>query len=142
LANPAVETTVIPSFEASTLGVGGRFDNRRPCEQSSFFSRAAHERSEGTMRSNEIRNGNFGIASAQPSAMAILRRGSDRPSLFDSWCALAGYASRLLLAVREEFEHPTTATRVGKTRVTGGALCAVALQRSGQHASMCCLAAR
>ena len=50
------------------------------------------------------------------------------------WCAFMGYASRCWLSLREALQHLTTVTGVLKTHVTGGALCAVALQRSGQHA--------
>jgi hypothetical protein len=91
------------------------------------------------MRSIQSRNCNLGIQNAQPSAVATIRRDSDRPS-FGMWCALVGYASRFWLSMREQLQHLTPVTGV-KTHVTGGALCAVALQRSGQHAT-CCFVAR
>ena len=95
------------------------------------------------MRSIQSRNRNLGIQNAQPSAKSIVRRDADRPSMFAMWCAATGFASRLGTTLREALQHLTTATRVGKTRVTGGALLyAVALQRSERHASMCRSAAR
>jgi hypothetical protein len=94
------------------------------------------------MRSIQSRNRNLGIQNAQPSAKSIVGRDSDRPSMFAKWRASVGSASRLWASLREELQHLTTATRVVATRVTGGALYAPALQRSGRHSSMCRLAAR
>lgn len=99
------------------------------------------KRSEGIMRSIQSRNCNSGIQNAQPSVKATIRRDSDRRPSYAMWCAFMGYASRCWLSVREELQHLTAVTGVLKSHVTGGALCAVALQRSGQHAT-CCLAAR
>jgi hypothetical protein len=106
-----------------------------------IFSRAAHQRSEGTMRSINS-NRNLGNLQAQASAKSIVRRDADRPSMLPMWCASKGYASRLRYAVREQLQHFTTATRVLVTHVTGGALLAVAPQRSGRHSSLCRHAAR
>jgi len=94
------------------------------------------------MRSNQIRNRNLGIQNAQQSAKSIAGRDSDRPSMFALYCAFLGSMSRMWQHMRDVLRHTPTVTRTRKTRVTGGALCAVALQRSGQHASTCCLAAR
>lgn len=91
------------------------------------------------MRSIQSRNRNLGIQNAQLSAVATIRRASDRPS-FAKWCASKSYESRFWLSMRESLRHLMTVTGV-TTRVTGGALYAVALQRPGQHAP-CCLAAR
>ena len=90
------------------------------------------------MRSIQSRNRNLGIQNAQLSAVATIRRASDRPS-FGKWCASKGY-SRFWLSMRESLRHLMTVTGV-TTHVTGGALYAVALQRPGQHVP-CCLAAR
>ena len=98
-------------------------------------------RSEGAMRSIQSRNRNLGIQNARKSAKSIVRVGIDRPSPRATG-ALYGLASRLWQGLGDALRHGrTTATRVMKTRVTGGACRAEALQRSGQHA-MCCLAAR
>ena len=94
------------------------------------------------MRSIQSRNRNLGIQNAQPSAKSIVRRDADRPSMFAMWCAATGFASWLGATLREALQHPTTVTRVGKTRVTGGVLYAVAMQRSERHASPCRSAAR
>lgn len=99
------------------------------------------------MRSIQSRNRNLGIQNAQPSAKSIVRRDADRPSMFAMWCAATGVATRweasLGSTLRLAHQHLTTATRVGKTRVTGGALLyAVAMQRSERHASSCRSAAR
>ena len=94
------------------------------------------------MRSIQNRNINLGIQNAQPSAKSVVRRDADRASLFAKWRASMCSSSRLRASLREELQHLTTATRVVITRVTGGALYAVALQRSGRHAAMCRLAAR
>ena len=98
------------------------------------------------MRSIQSRNRNLGIQNAQPSAKSIVRRDADRPSMFATWCAATGIATwrgaSSWASLREALQHLTAVTRVGKTRVTGGALYAVALQRSGRHSSMCRLAAR
>jgi hypothetical protein len=94
------------------------------------------------MRSNQSRNNVLGIQNAQPSAKSIVRRDADRPSLSVKWCASMGSFSRFWESLREGLQHLTQATRVVGTRVTGGALYAVALQRSGRHAAMCRLAAR
>jgi hypothetical protein len=107
-----------------------------------IFSRAAQQRSEGTMRSNQSRNRNLGIQNAQQSAKSIAGRVSDRPSMFAPYCASMASASRLWRSLRDGLRHTPTVTRLVKTRVTGGALCAVALERSGRHASTCRLAAR
>lgn len=92
------------------------------------------------MRSIQSRNCNSGIQNAPSSVMATIRRDSDRRPAAAKWCAFMGYASRFWLSMRDQLQHLTTVTGV-PTHVTGGALCAVALQRSGQHAT-CCLAAR
>ncbi len=95
------------------------------------------------MRSIQSRNRNIAIQNALLSAKAIVRRDADRPSLFAMWCAATGFASWLGMTLREALQHPTTVTRVGKTRVTGGALLyAVAMQRSERHSSPCRSAAR
>ena len=94
------------------------------------------------MRSIQIRNLNLGIQLAQPSAKTIVRRDMDRPSMFAMWCASLGSASRFGESLREGLRYLTLVTRFGTTRVTGGALHAVALQRSRRHASACCPAAR
>ena len=94
------------------------------------------------MRSNQSRNRNLGIQNAQLSAKSIAGRVSDRPSMFALYGAFMGFASRMWSSMREALRHAPTATRTVKPRVTGGALWAVALQRSGQHACTCCLAAR
>jgi len=94
------------------------------------------------MRSNQSRNRNLGIQNAQPSAKSIAQRDSDRPSMFALSGAFLGYAARMWQNMRDALRHTLTATRLVKTRVTGGALCAVALQRSERHESSCRLAAR
>jgi hypothetical protein len=94
------------------------------------------------MRSNQIRNRNLGIQLAHPSAKAIVRREMDRPSMFAMWCASTGSASRLGESLRGRLQYLTLATRIVTTRVTGGALQAVALQRSRRHGCSCCPAAR
>ena len=95
------------------------------------------------MRSIQSRNCNIAIQNALLSAQAIVRRDADRPSMFAMWCAATGFASWLGATLREALQHPTTVTRVGKTRVTGGALLyAVAMQRSERHSSPCRSAAR
>jgi len=94
------------------------------------------------MRSNQICNRNLGIQLAQSSAKSIVRREMDRPSMFAMWCAATASASRLGKSLREALQYLTLSTRVVTTLVTGGALHAVALQRSRQHASPCCPAAR
>ncbi len=99
------------------------------------------------MRSIQSRNRNIAIQNALLSAKAIVRRDADRPSMFAMWCAATGFASRRMASLgailREALKHPTTVTRVGKTRGTGGALLyAVAMQRSERHSSPCRSAAR
>jgi hypothetical protein len=94
------------------------------------------------MRSIQSRNLNIAIQNALLSAQAIVRRDADRPSMFAMWCAATGFASWLGATLREALQHPTTVTRVGKTRVTGGVLYAVAMQRSERHSSPCRSAAR
>lgn len=99
------------------------------------------------MRSIQSRNRNLGIQNAQPSAKAVVRRDADRPSMFAMWRAATGFATWLGASsgatLRVALQHLTTVTRVGKTRVTGGALLyAVAMQRSERHASPCRSAAR
>ena len=94
------------------------------------------------MRSIQSRNRNIAIQNALLSATAIVRRDADRPSMFAMWCAATGFASWLGTTLREALQHPTTVTRVGKTRVTGGVLYAVAMQRSERHSSPCRSAAR
>jgi hypothetical protein len=106
------------------------------------FSRAAHQRSEGTMRSIQSSNRNLGIQNAQLSAKTIVRNDSDRSSQSAIFGALYGIASRPWMAMREAFKPwRTTATRAQKTRVTGGACHALRHAGAGQHA-LCCLAAR
>jgi hypothetical protein len=63
----------------------------------------------------------------------------DRPSMFALSCAFMA-ASRLWRSLWGSGHTPTVTRRVS-TRVTGGALYALVLQRPGQHAA-CCLAAR
>jgi hypothetical protein len=88
------------------------------------------------------RNFNLGIQNAQPSAQAIVRNDSDRVSLAALFGALYGDAARVLSQLRDSLWHPSMpATRATKTRVTGGACCAVARQRSGRRAAMRRLAA-
>ena len=94
------------------------------------------------MRSIQSRNLNIAIQNALLSAQALVRRDADRPSMFAMWCAATGFASWLGATLREALQHPTTVTRVGKTRVTGGVLYAVAMQRSERHSSPCRSAAR
>ena len=94
------------------------------------------------MRSIQSRNLNIAIQNALLSAQDIVRRDADRPSMFAMWCAATGFASWLGATLREALQHPTTVTRVGKTRVTGGVLYAVAMQRSERHSSPCRSAAR
>jgi hypothetical protein len=100
------------------------------------------QRSEGTMRSNDIRNRNYGIQNAQQSAKAIAGRVADRLSAFALSCASTGFASRMWLSMRWALRHTPTATRTVKPRVTGGVLYAVAVERSGRCATACRLAAR
>ncbi len=93
------------------------------------------------MRSIQTSNRNLGIQNARKSAKSIVRVGIDRPSPRATG-ALYGFASQLWQGASDALMHGlTTATRVMKTRVTGGACRAMARQRSGQHAT-CCLAAR
>jgi hypothetical protein len=94
------------------------------------------------MRSIQSRSNVLGIQNAQPSAKSIVRPNADRSSLSAKWRPSLGSFSRFGESLREGLQHLTLATRVVRTRVTGGALYAVALQRSGRHASMCRLAAR
>ena len=94
------------------------------------------------MRSNQIRNRNLGIQNAQQSAKSIAGRASDRPSMFALYRDSIGSLSRMWRSMRDALRRTLTLTRTDNTRVTGGALHAVVLQRSGQHASTCCLAAR
>jgi hypothetical protein len=94
------------------------------------------------MRSNNIRNRNLGIQNALQSAKSIAGRDWNRPSMFALHRAFLGSASRMWQSMRDALRHTATAKREVKPRVTGGALYAVALQRSGRHASTCCLAAR
>ena len=94
------------------------------------------------MRSIQSRNNVLGIQNAQPSAKSIVRPNADRCSMSAKWCASMGSFSRFWESLREELQHLTLASRVVGTRFTGGALYAVALQRSGRHAAMCRLAAR
>ena len=94
------------------------------------------------MRSIQIRNNVLGIQNAQPSAKSIVRTNADRRSMSAKWCASMCSFSRFWESLREDLQHLTLATRVVGTRVTGGALYAVALQRPGRHAAMCRLAAR
>jgi hypothetical protein len=95
------------------------------------------------MRSIQSRNRNLGIQNARKSAKTIVRNDSDRPALFAILGALYASAQGLWQSMRFALRHwssPTTC--VAKTRVTGGACRAVALQRSGRHEAMCRLAAR
>jgi hypothetical protein len=95
------------------------------------------------MRSINTTNRNLGIQNAQLSAKTIVRRDSDRSPLSAFFGALYGYASRPWMSMRETLRHwRSTATRVMKTRVTGGVLGALALRAPGQYAAACCLAAR
>jgi len=91
------------------------------------------------MRSINSRNRNFGISNARQSAKSIAGRVSDRPSMFALSCAFMA-ASRLWHSLWGSSHTPTVTPRE-KTRVTGGMLYALVLQRPGQHAA-CCLAAR
>ena len=93
------------------------------------------------MRSIQSRNRNLGIQNAQLSAVATIRRASDRPS-FGKWCASMGSAAHSEKPLRGWLEQLTLATRVVTTRVTGGALHALAMQRSERHSSPCRSAAR
>lgn len=93
------------------------------------------------MRSIQSRNRNLGIQNAQPSAKSIAHRVLDRSSMHALGCAATGYATRLGFALREALER-FAATRVGTTRVTGGALCTVVPQRSWRCPSQHRLAAR
>lgn len=94
------------------------------------------------MRSIQFTNRNLGIQLALTSAKSIVGRDMDRPSMFAMWCASKGSASRPGEFLRAWLQYLTLVTRVVTTHVTGGALHAVALQRSRQHASPCCPAAR
>ena len=73
------------------------------------------------MRSMKSRNRNLGMNNAQPSAKQMVRNVSDRPSLFALTCACIGYCSRIWQSLCEAVGHPTTATCVVTTHVTGGA---------------------
>jgi hypothetical protein len=107
-----------------------------------ILSRAAHPRSEGNMRSIQSRNRNLGNQNALQGAKTIVRNDSDRRSL-RALAALFGYPSRSWHAMRDALRHwASTATCVMKTRVTGGAFGAVALERPGRRAAACRLAAR
>jgi hypothetical protein len=90
------------------------------------------------MRSINSRNRNFGISNARKSEKSIAGSRMDRPSMFALDCAFMA-ASRLWHSLWGS-GHTPTVTRV-TTRVTGGMLYALRLQRPGQHAA-CCLAAR
>lgn len=95
------------------------------------------------MRSMYRRNRNLGIRNAQQSAKSIAGRATDRVSL----CALAGafmgFADRMSKSMRSALgQTPPTATCRVVPHVTGGALWRLTLQRPGQHAAACCLAAR
>ena len=93
------------------------------------------------MRSIQSRNRNLGKQNARKSAKTIVRNDSDRPSP-RSYVALFGFATREWQLLRAALRHlAATATCVMKTRVTGGACRAMALQGSGRHAAMCRLAA-
>jgi hypothetical protein len=94
------------------------------------------------MRSIQSRNRNIAIQNAQLSATAIVRRDADRPSMFAMWCAAIGFATRTGETLRLAVQHLTLPTHVGKTRVTGGVLYAVAMQRSQRHSCSCRSAAR
>ena len=94
------------------------------------------------MRSNQIRNINRGIQQAQPSAKTIVGRDMDRSSLFAYWCASMVSSAHSEKSMRGWLEQLTLATRVVVTRVTSGALHALATQRSRRHAMACCPAAR
>ena len=94
------------------------------------------------MRSIQSRNRNLGKQNARKSAKTIVRNDSDRPTLSAILGALFGIAYGPWQAMRHALRPwlPST-TCVAKTRVTGGACRAVALQRSGRHEAMCRLAA-
>jgi hypothetical protein len=78
------------------------------------------------MRSIQSTNRNLGIQNARRSAKTIVRNGSDRPSP-RSLEALFGFASYAWESMRDALWHvASTATRVMKTRVTGGAQRALA----------------
>lgn len=91
------------------------------------------------MRSIKSRYRNLGISNARQSAKSIAGRRMDRASMFALSCAFMA-ASRLWHSLWGSSHTPTVTRRVN-TRVTGGALYALGLQRPGQHAT-CCLAAR
>ncbi len=94
------------------------------------------------MRSIQTSNRNLGIENAQLSAKTIVRLDSDRSSQRSIFGALYGFASRPWMSLRDALKPwRTTATRVLKTRVTGGACRALAHAGAGRHA-MCRLAAR
>ncbi|MCC6493030.1 MAG: hypothetical protein IT424_08410 [Pirellulales bacterium] len=94
------------------------------------------------MRSINSRNRNLGIRNARQSAKSIAGRAMDRLSLDALFGVSMGFASRMWHSVRGALSYtPPTATRTVKPRVTGGAL-RLMLQRPGQHAAACCLAAR
>jgi hypothetical protein len=95
------------------------------------------------MRSDINRNGSLGIQNARKSAKQIVRRDSDRPSMFALVCAPMAYASQSFARLQASLRHLPTATPWTSTRVTGGVSVAHATAGSGQHASseMCCLAA-
>jgi hypothetical protein len=117
----------------------GPSDGGKCPDDSPNFSRAAHQRSEGTMRSINSRNRNLGISKARLSAKSIAGRAMDRASML----TLAGAfmaASRLWHSLWGSGHTPMVTPRVS-TRVTGGTLYALGLQRPGQHAA-CCPAAR
>jgi hypothetical protein len=95
------------------------------------------------MRSIQTSNRNLGIQNAQPSAKTIVRMDSDHSPLSAIFGAHYGFESRSRMAMRDSLRHwRQTATRVLKTRVTGGVLSAVTLQAPGRHAAACHLAAR
>lgn len=78
----------------------------------------------------QSRNRNLGIQNARKSAKSIVRIGSKRPAP-RATDALFGDASHSWTSMRDALRHwLATATCVLRTYVTGGACCAVALQRS------------
>lgn len=95
------------------------------------------------MRSINSRNRNLGIRNAQQSAKSIAGRATDRLSLYALMGASMGFAERMWKSLRSAVDHtPPTVTCPVVPHVTNGVLWRLTLQRPGQHAAACCLAAR
>jgi hypothetical protein len=94
------------------------------------------------MRSINSRNRNLGIRNAQLSAKSIAGRATDRVASYAYVGHLMGFADRMWQSMRAAVGHTApTVTCTVKPSVIAGVL-RLALQRPGQHAAACCLAAR